>query len=363
MCFVGYSFAIHPNSNKIELLNNLMLSSLVQGASEHSSTASGGRSQHAIRHRRHMRTSATPLYHPATIHEHPDEEQWIDGPRSTVDSASAASRMGGLTSDYATRRSTSERSRRQPPVLPDTELWVDGPAEFQTHKVPSSTMPGTSGCIEENRSRKGRPSPAYVTSTGVSRVDHSTITASSLPNKTAQISTIGCTSQDDVVDRKSADKSSLHKNSTSNRLQQRSHLPPPDGRVAAWVQSVCEAAQTTGTLNKCDLARDLYQPDGNESSDVLAVKAAGCCGRMDAEPCGDVIRDSGDCRDVAKDGPLSCADEDDDGKSSSCDAAGSGHSMYEKKRRRMSGNRKSGDRCVLRRRCSVGRCCSAAGCS
>jgi hypothetical protein len=200
MCFVGYSSATDTNSNKTELLNNLMLSSLVQGASEHSSTASGGRSQHAIRHRRHMRTMQRNAAVSSGDHSRASRRGTVDR-RTAFDrrllvsrQPPAASRVRGLTSNYASRRSTSERSRRQPPVLPDTELWVDGPAEFQTHKVPSSTTPGTSGCIEENRSRKGRPSPSYVTSTGVSRVDHSTITASSLPNKTAQISTIGCTS-------------------------------------------------------------------------------------------------------------------------------------------------------------------------
>jgi len=328
---------------------------------EQSRTSSERRSQlqHLARTRRHARSSALPIYHPATIVEHPDEEQWIDGPRlaasPAVDNCSISKAIP-VPLDGSTRRSTSSRSRHQPPVLASNELWVDGPAEFQTlpAQQPSANISGTG---DESRTRKDRTEIPSVTvnsssanntlSSGKSRVEQSMVStiapcaastlaaevkkfgqASSLSNNRTSLNSVDLTANNARV---SADKtSSSHKQPMSSphlaRAQQRSSLPPPDGRVAAWVLSVREAAITSGTLSKSDLepCRELCVPDGNEAltnADHTTTTAT----RFDISAL--VVSD--ETVDVRKDILPPC-NEDDDGEKSSSDAAGSGHSMYER---------------------------------
>lgn len=187
--------------------------------------------------RRFPRVSASPRC-PATIPEHPDEELWVDGPRSSVCFAPAADFVSHTQIGYSDKfasQSTSgvslQRSATQ--SAPSAELWVDGPAEFRT-----PLQDGVSGSRTV-----GSLGPAAVARKPAINSDEEQTATSSRPCRW---------SSGEGVSKSRLPRTSAKKNHSSLRLRHATQ-PVLDGRITAWVKSVQQASQPPDD--------DLSQPD------------------------------------------------------------------------------------------------------
>ena len=180
--------------------------------------------------RRFPRVSASPRC-PSTIPEHPDEEQWVDGPRSSVCLAATESLSQSKASCPVkfVSEPTSYRSGVQ--ATSSTELWVDGPAAFQT-RFPKSRTTDIAGPSVSGRNSDMEP----------------TVTSSRQSRKSLA-------SHGEGVSKSHIPRTSATKSHSSPRLR---HQTPPelDGRITAWVKSVEQANQPPG-----------HQPDTGAVSD------------------------------------------------------------------------------------------------
>jgi len=187
--------------------------------------------------RRFPRVSASPRC-PATIPEHPDEELWVDGPRSSVCFAPASSEsvshiQTGCADKFANQSPSAFSSHRvAKPSTPNAELWVDGPAEFRTQVhdgVSDSKAVANSG-------------PAAVARKPVINGEAEQAATSSrvgLPRRS---------SHGEAVSKSRLPRTSAKKNHSSPRLR-RTTPPALDGRITAWMKSVQQASQPGDTVN------------------------------------------------------------------------------------------------------------------
>jgi len=187
--------------------------------------------------RRFPRVSASPRC-PATIPEHPDEELWVDGPRSSICFAAATDSVSHTQtgcSDRFSSQSTSgvslQRFAKQ--SAPSAELWVDGPAEFRTALQDGASGSRTVGSL----------GPAAVARKPVINSDEEQTATSSRPCRR---------SSGESASKSRLPRTSARKNNSSPRLRHAAQ-PVLDGRITAWVKSVQQASQPPDD--------DLGQPD------------------------------------------------------------------------------------------------------
>jgi len=218
--------------------------------------------------RRFPRVSMTPRC-PATIPEHPDEELWVDGPRSSVCFTPAAESVSSRTqtccSDKFVNQSANVSSLHKfaTQSTPSSELWVDGPAEFQTQLgdgVSDSRTVGNSAAIAR------KP----VTSNDLEQ----TVTSSRLSRRSAASHGEGVSKC--RLPRTSASKNHSH---SSPRLRH-SAQPVLDGRITAWVKSVQQANQLSDA--------DLRQPDLVNESESQELQETGSVDLEEKESHGNV---------------------------------------------------------------------------
>ena len=203
--------------------------------------------------RRFPRVSMTPRC-PATIPEHPDEELWVDGPRSSIcfiPATETVSLTQTSSSDKFANQSAGASSLHKFAVhsTASTELWVDGPAEFRTQLRDG---------VSDSRTVS---SPAVVRKPVTGGDVEQTVTSSRLSRRSAA-------SHGEAVSKSRLPKTSTNKNHSHSSPRLR-HSPQPvlDGRITAWVKSVQQANQFTEA--------DLRQPDPINVSESQELRANG----------------------------------------------------------------------------------------
>ena len=173
---------------------------------------------------------------PATIPEHPDEDElWVDGPRSSI----CFSPQSQTRSSQDRFASSASSHKFTAPSAPSAELWVDGPAEFQTQlrdrdavSAADSTILGNPAAVAKIPAINGD-----VTSSRPSRRSGEGGSKSRLP------------------------RTSANKNGHCHSSPRLRHSPQPvlDGRITAWVKSVQRANRLPDAAADDD-DDDLRQP-------------------------------------------------------------------------------------------------------
>lgn len=225
--------------------------------------------------RRFARVSASPRC-PATIPEHPDEQLWVDGPRSSVcfgDQAESLSHTKTSCADRSAKPSASAVSSHTFAVqsTPSAELWVDGPAAFRTRLQDSVSDARTVGNLS---SRKP-----------VINNDAEQTATSSRPCRRS------ATSHGEGVSKSRPPRTSAKKNHSSPRPR---HPTPPalDGRITAWVKSVQRASQPPDA--------DLDRPEVSDVSESRVLQETESIRPDDHKDCVDVeVRDKDETSSVA----------------------------------------------------------------
>ena len=176
--------------------------------------------------RRFPRVSASPRC-PATIPEHPDEELWIDGPRSSVCLAAAAEPasqvQSGRSRKFAQDSASAFLSQNATQSAVNSELWVDGPVEFQT-RLPSSRTVDDAG-------------PTAIARKPVINNDVEQTVTSSRQSRRSAVAPHG-----DGASTSGLPRSSANKSHSSPRLRHPTQQER-DGRITEWVRSVQQASQ------------------------------------------------------------------------------------------------------------------------
>jgi len=216
--------------------------------------------------RRFPRLSASPQC-PATIPEHPDEELWIDGPRSSVCPAPAAKSVSHTQISYSDKCASQSANaisshKFTTQSAPSSELWVDGPVELRTQ---------LQGGVSDRRTVDSL-GPEAVARKPVINSDMEEIVTSHLSRKPAA-------SHSEGVSKSRLPRTSAKKNHSSPRLK---HTTPPvlDGRITEWVRSVQLASpppdaniHQTDTMNvsvsqELELPESIHPEDNENHEDV-----------------------------------------------------------------------------------------------
>jgi len=173
--------------------------------------------------RRFPRVSMTPRC-PATIPEHPDEELWVDGPRSSICFTPAAV-SASWTQTSSLDKCANQSAKFTMQTTPSTELWVDGPAEFRTQ---------LNDAVSDSRTAGNQA--AVARKPQINNDVEQTASSSRLSRRSAA-------SHGEAVSKSRLPKTSSSKNHSHSSPRLR-HSPQPvlDGRITAWVKSVQQAS-------------------------------------------------------------------------------------------------------------------------